>query len=115
MLNRVRRKTVVSFLAVLLTSGVAICLFVGKIHERRAFVSRVTAGYRYRCTLSSDWKLTQHDTSPPPGNKDEYTYASAPSPIREWITVHILHHPAPNKNIKNFILCAVCAKRFDRP
>ncbi len=94
-LRRSKWKTAAVLVAILIVMGVVVCcVLLGKMQERKGFVSNVTAGYRYRCTLSTNWKLAQ-------ASERSSTYFSAPNPIQEWISVHLFHQPPTNGTLFN--------------
>ena len=66
MSKRARWKPRVCFLAILVVGIVALCLFIGKIRERKEFISKIdgVSGYRCRFTLAAGW--SQEAFLPPP-------------------------------------------------
>ena len=87
-------------LITLLVMGTAACwFFLGKLRE--PFVSKVIMGYRYRCTLSTEWKLTEATSKPLPNPSEEYEFSPAPSPIREWMAIHLLQQSLRKRSSKS--------------
>jgi len=95
MAKQARWKSVAAIAALLTISVVASCLLIGTMRERKVFVGNVVRGYRYRCTLSTDWRPTHNGVS---GYVEEHSFAAAPSPIREWIDIHLFRQPKPTGN-----------------
>ena len=77
-------------LITVLVAGIGmIALLVGKMRERKAFVSPEVAGYRYHCTLSTDWKLRQDSQKRPTSRPQSFYFTAPPSPVRAWIASHL--------------------------
>jgi hypothetical protein len=89
--NRLRWKPLAVPVAVLVVGVAASFLFVSKMRERKEFVSKVIGGYRYRCTLSPDWKPVQTLSIGSQDWPEQHTFTTSPSPVREWIAIHLLH------------------------
>jgi len=85
-------------LITVLAAGIGMtALLVGKMRERRAFVSPEVAGSRYRCTLSTDWKLTQDSQTRSTDRPQSFSFTAPPSPIRAWIASHLPGKPPSPK------------------
>jgi len=84
--RRTKWKIFAVFAGALAVGVAAACLLLGKMRERRAFVSKITAGYRYRCTLSANWVLAEHSSE---ASVENSLFTPSPSPIREWIATHL--------------------------
>jgi len=83
---------------VVLVAGIGMtALLVGKMRERKAFVSPEVAGYRYRCTLSTDWKLTHDSQTRSTLRPQSFSFTAPPSPIRAWIASHLPGKPPSPK------------------
>jgi hypothetical protein len=89
MVSRSRWKSLTTPVAVLV-GVVGVCLFLCKMRERKEFVSNVINGYRFRCTLSTDWKPTEVFNMPP-GLIEEAVFFARPPLIQEWIVTHVCH------------------------
>jgi len=86
-------------LITILVAGIGMTsLLVGKMRERKVFVSAAVAGYRYRCTLSADWKRTQEARTMPPDLPRPVSFTAPPSPIRAWIASHLPGKPSVPKH-----------------
>jgi hypothetical protein len=108
--RRIKGKTLVFLAAVLALVVVASCLFIGKMRERKPFVSKVVEGYRFRCTLSTDQNLIEHTSN---ASEETSTFSATPNPIREWITTRLFHQPPTVGKVFNgrpqLVLVAVTA------
>jgi len=94
--ERVRKKPLVIFAAVLAVGVVASGLLLGKMRERTDFIGNAdpVSGYRCRFTVSLDWKEGEEATDVNSDLVNVSFNAPAPSPIRTWIESHLLHRPA---------------------
>jgi len=84
--KRVRWKFLAALIAVVAVGGVAIGLFVRQAQKRTTFWTDVgpMMGYRYRITLSAEWKKGEESTVYSPSFVE-----SQGSPIRQWVQHHL--------------------------
>jgi len=96
MTNVLRSRWKLLIALVVVPGTVMLCLFVGKMRERKEFIADAVDGFRYRCALSTDWQSTKDDTHYLVKMPGIYNFAPAPSLIQEWISSH-LGQPYPVK------------------
>ena len=90
MANRLRRKSIAACATLLAVGVVVTSLLFGKARERKEVVGPIVAGYRYRCTLSTDWKLRPANPLAEHPPFPSYDFQAYRNPILEWITTHLL-------------------------
>jgi len=103
---KTRGKSRIVLAAVGIMVVVMLCLFVGRMRERKEFIASAVDGYRYRCTLSTDWKSSQEYPAYIEKISDLYYFIPSSSPIREWISSH-LFPPQPAKGKSPTITTAI--------
>ncbi len=101
MAKRGRWKAVAVLAAVLMVGAAGTCLWISKMRERKEFVSNAVDGYRFRCTLSPDWRFQQNVGSNPQNWMKEYVFSPSRSPLREWLATHLFLQPPSTGNIVN--------------
>jgi len=87
--NCTRWKSFAVLTAVVVVGALAIGLFVRQAQKRTTFWSEVDpiTGYRYRITLSADWKIDEGTIYP--SSISSSFIESSGSPIRQWIQRHL--------------------------
>jgi len=90
--NRNRWKFLIVITAVLVVGMVAIGALVRQAQKRTVFLSEVDpmTGYRYRITLSADWKKEEEDTTFASSAFSTSSFVeSQGSPVPQWIQRHL--------------------------
>lgn len=87
-----RRRKFGIFFALVAIAFVTVCgLLIAKMRERQDFVSKTVMGYRCRFTYPLHWQADRVSSTEAGKAREVYTFTPNPSPIREWIAVHLFH------------------------